>query len=492
MSSGGNEGLIGVRLMVCLVCLANLGWLVYYYGWVWTMTKHQYEFTDWSFSPVPDPVTWIDMRFNLDWFLYALMIFNLFPVYIMLWTLGNPQSRLRYDVHAISIIAGVLVCVGLLLWYILVVWLIENGSSLWPFSVANPVDYCCKFYGAVMASHHCHNYHDCVDLPTTPTIRLETDPVFEDHLLGIALCFGFLILQVFVNAMMRSYVQNQGSSSSSSSAPQQQQDQDQDLPTTGYTGPSLGLDSAPSDMGPYFLHGINFVYVVLCCVFLICGLLVLDVRYTHEFPAAGPIGIRSARHGAEASGLIMSATIIVLPAFILMIMAFSQTRWLVLLIFALVLALVMVHLFAFATMLYSRGTANTPGHPNSMANHPLRCCAGDVYIDPSSQCDNAGPCNLPVAPFQNIVLPLSSSQVPFNKTHVLIFWVMFTLLVLDVVSIIVVINVYVGKNTVRMAGTALIQAIFAPRVTSRQFFTATVPAVISGAYKKFDIAGKLE
>lgn len=352
MSTSG-EGLVGVRLLVCVVCLANLGWLVYYYGWVWTMTKHQYEYTDWSFSPVPDPNTWVDQRYNLDWTLYALMIFALFPVYVMFWTLGNPQSRLRYDIHAISIIAAVLVCVGLFLYYVLVVWMVENGSSLWPFSLANPVTYCCKFYGAVMSSHKCHNYHDCVDLPTTPTIRLPTDEIFEQHLLSIAVIFGFLILQVFVNAMMRSYVQNQPQDTTPTTSTQSQ---DQNLPLAG----DLGASAIP-DMGPYFLHGMNVVYVALVCVFLTCGLLVLDVRYTHEFPASGPIGTHSARHGVEAVGLVMSATVIVLPAIVLMFLAFSETRWLVILLFVLLMALVMVHLFAFATMIYSRGTANGPG-----------------------------------------------------------------------------------------------------------------------------------
>jgi len=69
---------------------------------------------------------------------------------------------------------------------------------------------------------------------------------------------------------------------------------------------------------------------------------------------------------------------------------------------------------------------------------------------------------------------------------------MFTLLVLDVVCIIFIINLYVGQNTVRMAGNALIEALFAPRVASRQFFTATVPAILTGSHKRFDPAGKLE
>jgi len=179
---------------------------------------------------------------------------------------------------------------------------------------------------------------------------------------------------------------------------------------------------------------------------------------------------------------------------VLMAMAFSQKRWLLIVVFVVMLALVLVHFFSFTTMIYSRGTANTPGHPNSMANHPLRCCAGDVYADPSSDCDNAGPCDLPVPQFPNIHLPLSSSQIPYNSTHVLIFWMMFSLLILDIVTIVLLVNLYVGQNTVKLAGNALIQALWAPRTATRQVIAAAAPAVFyaMGYNKKFDIAGKLE
>jgi hypothetical protein len=488
-SANENEGMVGVRLIVCVVCLANVGYLVYYYGWVWTMTHHTHEYTSWNFAPVPDPASWIDQRFNLDWTLYALMIFQLFPVYIVFWILINPQSRLRYDVHAVSIIVALGVCVGLIVWYILVVWIVENNSTLFPWSVSNSVNFCCKNYGAVASVFGCHNFHDCQDLPTTPTIRLHTDPIFEDHLLAIVVCFGFLVLQVFVNAMMKNYVQSQ----SQSSAPSAPAAPAQTLPGNGgYQGPDLGLSYVPSDMGPYFLHAVNVVYVALVCVFLTCGLLVLDVRHTHQFPAVGPIGIRSARDGLEAVGLVMSATLIVLPALVMMAMAFSNTRWLLLAVFVLVLALVLVHFFSFATMIYSRGTANRPGEPNSMANHQLRCCAGDVYSDPSSECDNAAPCDLPTPQFPLVKGPLSSSQIPFNSTHTLIFWMMFAMLFLDMVVVIFLVNLYVGPSTVRTAGNAIIQAMWSPRVTSRHLLGAAVSFNSWAGYKKFDISGKLE
>jgi len=216
--------------------------------------------------------------------------------------------------------------------------------------------------------------------------------------------------------------------------------------------PGLRLPASDSQN---ILHGFNTVYVALACILLIFGLLVLDVRHTHQYPANGPIGIRSARNSVEAVGLVMSATVIVMPALILIIMAVYQMRWLLYLVFILILLLALVHLFAWFTMIYSRGTANRPGFPNSMANHPLRCCAGDVYSDPQSECDNAGPCNLPVQPFPWILPPLSSSQIPYCVTHQLIFWVMFALLILDVVCIVMVANLYVGRDQVRGAWTWL-------------------------------------
>ncbi len=226
------------------------------------------------------------------------------------------------------------------------------------------------------------------------------------------------------------------------------------------------------------LHGVNTFYVALCCVLLIFGLLMLDVRYTHQYPAVGPEGIRSARNGAEAVGLVMSATVILMPALVLMAMALYETRWLLLILFVVVLALMLVHVFAFMTMIYSRGTANRPGHPNSMANHPLRCCAEDTRIDPQSECDNAGLCNLPVPQFPALVLPLSSSQIPYVWTHVLIFWTMFVVLIFDVVLVVYLINLFVGRNTVRMAGSA-VAAVF--RTARSRVTSAPPPPRMPGA-----------
>jgi hypothetical protein len=470
-----SEGIGGARLFALLVCALHLAYLVYYFGWVWTMTKFPWEYTSWSFSPVPDPASWINQQYNIDWSLYALMIFNLFPVYIMCWIMVNPRSMFRYDVHAASIALAGLICMGLLVYYVLFTWIFENNNSVTnPFSVANSVNFCCKDYGSVMAQHACHNFHDCVDLPTTPTIRLATNPIFEEHLLGMALCFVLLLCQIAANVTTRAYV--------ISDAATQQQQQQQTLPTTNAPAATA---VQPSAIGQNVLHGVNTLYVALTCIFLICGLLVLDVRYTHQFPAVGPFGIRGARQSVEAVGLVMSATVIVMPALVLLAMVVYETRWQLWIVFVLVLLLVLVHLFAFLTMVYSRGIANAPGHPNGLANHPLRCCAGDVYMDPSSECDNAVPCDLPVPQFPLVLPPLSSSQVPRNPTHNLIFWMFFALLALDVVAIVYLVNLYVGRESVRMAGNMLVNGILAGRVQGAAMSTQQ-------QHKLFSVSGKSE
>ncbi len=394
MSSAAEEGLLGSRIFTYVLCLGHIGYLVWYFGWVWTMTQWQWEFTGWLSAPVPDPASWVNRQFTPEWYLYGVLIFNLFPAYAMLWIMVKPQYNFRYFVHAASVALAGIIDFLLLIWYILIPWIWENNSTVWPFSTVNSVDFCCKNWGAVASSYCCHNVHDCLDLPTTPTIRLHTNPIFEDHLLAIFVLLIFLLAYTVLNWMVRSHGSVAVTSADSDGTLPQPTGSAASTPPTPPNGDSVNL-----------VHLINTVYVALACVLLLWGLLVLDVRYTHQYPATGPVGIRSARDTVEAVGLVMSATIIVMPAFILIVMALWRTRWLILFMFVLIVLLALVHLFSFLTMIYSRGTANRPGQPNSMANHPLRCCAGDVYTDPQSECDNAGPCNLPLAPLPNIVYP---------------------------------------------------------------------------------------
>jgi len=429
------EGALGSRILTYVLCFAHLGYLVYYFGWVWTMTQWQWEYTGWLSVPVPDPASWINQRYTVEYVLYALMIFNLFPPYVMLWITVRPQYAFRYFIHSACVAWPAALDAVFLVWWVLVPWIWQNNSTVWPFSVVNSVSFCCKNYGAVASSYACANVHDCLDLPTTPTIYLHTNPIFEDQLLAVTiLLFVFLLLHVVLNVTLRVH-------GSTASAPSTDQ--------TTLPQPNNSNNNVPNGESQDILHVFNTIYVVLACILLIFGLLVLNVRCTHQYPATGPIGIRCARNTVEAVGLVMSASVIVMPALVLVAMTVWQRRWLLYLVFALVVLLSLVHFFSFMTMIYSRGTANRPGQPNSMANHALRCCAGDVFIDPQSECDNAVTCNLPVAPFTQITGPLSSSQVPYNPVHTLIFWVMFVLLVLDVIIIVMLVNVYIGRGTMQ-------------------------------------------
>jgi hypothetical protein len=244
----------------------------------------------------------------------------------------------------------------------------------------------------------------------------------------------FAVLQLVTYSMVRNYVSN------SSAGP-------------GYSGKKVQrLYGA--------LRGVNIVYVILICVYCVLGLLTLDIRYSHEFPPTGPIGIQSARSGFEAWGLVLSGSVVFVPALVLIVLFLSRKNYHgKLAVFAVIIVLSVMHLFVLMTIMYSRGTANQPGYPNSLANHPLRCCAGDVAAHPLSQCDNPlAVCVFPVAAFPTFVGPLSSHDIPSNATHTLIFVCMLLFLIMDGVILVIVFVVHLGgdiQKTIAATTTAI-------------------------------------
>ena len=440
-----DESVGGSHLVAIVVCLLSLAWLWYYFGYVWTFTKFQNEYTQWFSPPAPGP--FVNQQFNFQWLTLAPLILNVFPPLVGLWILLKPAAVWRYDLHKICLLVAVMATIASLLFHILVTWIWENGSSLFPFSIANPVHYCCKWFGSVATSFHCHNFMDCVDLPTVPTIHLHTDKIFEQHILwGMPGCILFAVTQLVVYSMVRNYA-----------------------PASVQVAPTnrkqRNLDFA--------LRCINVVYVFLVCFYFAVGLLVLDIRYSHEFPPMGPIGIQSARSGIEAVGLVMSGGIVLVPALVLIVMFLGRKNYYgKLAVFVAILVLSVMHLFVFMTMMYSRGTANQPGYPNSLANHPLRCCAGDVAAHPLSQCDNpAAVCVFPIADFPTFSGPLSSHDIPSNSTHTLIFVCMFLFMAMDAAILAIVFVVYLGGNAKRTlaAAAAAINAFIPPSQLSSSF-----------------------
>jgi hypothetical protein len=417
----GRENITGTLVLAVVLCMLNLAWLWYYFGVVWSFTRgFQHEFTQWFTPPAPGPL--VDQRFNFQWMCLAPLVFNVFPPLVALWIMLKPTAWWRYDLHRICLAVAVVITGASLTYFVVWVWVWQNGSSLFPFSIANSVNDCCKYFGAYAASHHCHNLVECVDLPTVPTIRLHTDEYFEQHILvGMPGCLVFAGAQLFVASMMRTYVA-----------------------VDQYTDKKL----LPKQRA---LHAVNALYVILVCVYAAFGLLILQIRYTHQFPPTGPVGIISAaRHGIEAVGLVMSGGVVVVPGLVLLVMLLAKNgqRLGVLIVFGLIALLTLTHFFAFVTMMHSRGTANQPGYANSYANHPMRCCAGDVAAHPLSQCDNpAAVCVYPVAAFPSFRAPLSSHDIPSNATHTLIFALMFLFLVLDGVILGLVYVTFIGERT---------------------------------------------
>lgn len=440
------------RWVVVIVAFMNLGYLVYYLGVVWAQTKFQYEYTSWiNPGQIPGPLV-IQVNQNSQYFALTWMIFAIFPPLVSLWMVIKPTAWVRYDLHRITIAAVAIIILCLAIYFILFVWVWQNGSSFYPFSIANSVLYCCKWYGVVTSSHKCNNQYECVDVPTTPTIYLPTDPVFEEHLYS----FGFILLgqllMLFTNAMLRNYT---------SSAIYNQLNANRIIP--GYspdsrfyekiTGPNRYTSGSVVAINVF-----NAIYLLLVCLVLTLGVLKLDIRDTHEFPPTGPFDTRSARGTVESVGLyMMGGAAILMPGLVLTAMICVGNFWGLLVVFISMLLVTGVHMFSLMTMVYSRGTGNRPGFPNSLANHPLRCCAPDTYGDSASQCGNTflglvqGACTLPANGFPNITSIANSNQVPYNPIHNLIFGMTIALLILDVLLVFLVFLAYLGRSIEKKA-----------------------------------------
>lgn len=437
---------IGQVLFVALIAV-HLGYLVYYYGYVWLFTKFQYDFTGWVPGPSV-PAQYIDERYGWQWGVTCLMMLNFFPPLVGIWTLLRPTVEGRFHLHLVTTVIAVFFVGFALLWFFIVIWIFQNNSSFYPFSIANSVNYCCKLWGAVAGSGKCHNIADCIDLPTTPTIYLRGDFVFGQHLWSQLTNLGLLLLHWLGNYILRQYMSRLtmtdstvlfGSASSSSSSKKRG------------TSSNKGLVTA--------LHVINILYFIVIVFYLTFGLLTLDVRHTHEFPPTGPVGIRSARGSFESVGMIMSASVILIPALVLFAMlAEGKSGWLML-VFVLMILFTVVHLFSWMTMILSRGTANRPGFPNSLANHPLRCCAPDTMAAVNSECDNTAlalPCTLPIPGHPGITtLPASSNDVPANPVHTFIFIAMFFFLVMDATLLALVFVAFLGSTRMRETQEAI-------------------------------------
>lgn len=449
-------------------CVATMGYLAYYMSYVWLMTKFKYHFMEWGigFSHLV-PGTFVDTAFSLDWVFIMSMSFSVLPPLAGLWILLNPRNWIRYDIHRFAILVNFGIVLTVAGYMIFFVWIFASGSSYYPLSFSVPIDFCCKFHGAVAAMFGCSNNNDCLDLPTTPTIHLHTDGVFGAHLYSLGFIALGLIMQVIGNLVFRRYNVNN--------------------PET--------IDGVRGKV-PLSLHGINILYLFYVLAFLTCGVLLLDVRYTHEYPSSGPVGIQSARDGSETGGIIaFSCTALLFPMFMLFFMyalrSFVRWRkWAMVGFYACLCSITLIHTYGVTTMMYSRGTANLPGYPNSLASHPVRCCAADTRNNLASQCDNLGECDVATVArifpwFKNAAI--SSSQIPTSPRHNVVFIMAFLLTAADVAIIFYLFGLYFRDALGMKLPTSIVQQ--QPVGISNDIGSKRK---LVGATEKFSVQGKDE
>jgi hypothetical protein len=433
---------------IVVLSVLQYAYMTYYFGWVWFNLPFKREYTQ-AFSP-PAPGPLVDARYGLQWLVIALMAFNALPPLTAAWLLHSPENTARKDIYRWTGAFAVLVCVAVGLWSLLYIYVFQNNSTFSPFSVANEVNFCCKYWGSVFADHGCHNFNDCVDLPPIPTISLHTNPYFVKHLWACAFLTAFSVAHVFMSGAQSYYQQNYNEVIDALG-----EQEDGGAKSSGYprTGPFSYYQTRPTQYtrnGRIALHVFNCIYLVMALCYLVFLLLVLTPRYSHEWPPTGPIGIQDGRVTFQVIGIIMSSTVILIPFLVLLAMWAQGNYPGLVTILVVFMLLATCHVLAFMTMITTRGTANLPGVPNNLANHPLRCCAPDVYSDPTSQCDNAIACVLPFDGYpQWTTLPTSSADIPYNSTHTGMFVMMIFFLILDFIIAVLLFVTFLGRAVLK-------------------------------------------
>lgn len=410
------ESLFWGKLIVGIVIFLHLGFLIYYFGWVFSMIKFQDEYTGWVNVPAPGTYiqrAWIDWQ----WYFVAVLVLNVFPPILALLVLNNVYMRVRADLSRVVSLA-VLAITGIALCGLVVMWMLANTGFM-PFNIAHSDLYCCRNYGSVAASGRCRNVGDCLDAPSA-TVQLGLNGPFIHLLVGPLFLMLFCALEYGIVDAVRTYARALKNS------------QQVDLWHSRY----LRAAKRVPTFARLLLTGVILAYIGLVICYILLGPLALDIRHTHQFPAVGPVGTQSARDSFAIIGIVVSMSALLIPALAMLSVHFTGATRYSVIILLLLFVLAALHMFSFMGTLYTRSSANTPGQPNNIANSEIYCCAPDVRANPASQCDNLGPCVLPLSGHPDVTaLPTTSRDLQPNKVHTIMFAMMGGFVLLDIATI---------------------------------------------------------
>ncbi len=411
------ESLFWGKLAVILIAVLHLGFLVYYFGWVFSLIKFQDEYTGWVTPPPPGVFiqrAWQDWQ----WYCVCLLVLNVFPPFVVMLAINNVYVRVRSDFSRIVSMGTLIFGAALPLGALIAMWLLGN-SQFMPFNIAHSDDYCCRYYGSVAASGRCRNTGECVDAPSA-TVQLALNAPFVHLLVGPLVLIVFCALEYGIIDAIRTYARALKNSGQ----------------TDVWHAKFLRAWKKVPGLAKFALTLAILAYIGLIVCYIVLGPLALDIRHTHQYPATGPLGIQSARDSVAITGIVISMSILLVPFFAMLSVHFTGKHGWSFTIIGCMCLLVVLHILSFMTMVYTRGTANTPGQPNNMANSELYCCPDEVRNNPLSQCDNAGPCVLPFASHPEVtVVPATVRDLQPNKVHTIMLSFMAGFVALDLVLI---------------------------------------------------------
>ncbi len=183
-----------VALIIILVLHAVL--LVFYFGWVWSLTTFQHEHPKYTGIGAP-PQGFQDRRYDWRWITLSFLSLNSFVPTLLAWLVRRIKVLARVDF--VMVLMSVFFFVNIvLLAFLAFTWCTRTFT---PQNFANPPEACCGLFGTFPLI--CRNNAACADFPMPVTFS--TDSVFMGNIAGVALMTLFIAVEFILVAAARTY-----------------------------------------------------------------------------------------------------------------------------------------------------------------------------------------------------------------------------------------------------------------------------------------------
>jgi len=192
------------------------------------------------------------------------------------------------------------------------------------------------------------------------------------------------------------------------------------------------------------------ILVILAVIIFIVFLLFysnINIKHTVGDPPNAPGVVTSDRYTAEYWLIFTLAWKFVLFASVLALIIWSGlSRCCSIMFYTLFLVFLVVDVVGFVYLVRSGATCNGKDEAFNICNHALRCCDPVINSNSASGCLAATTCVDPIPQFPNIAIPVVAANLPWDENFKTLFWMSFTLLIVDVFLLFAVISLSLGSD----------------------------------------------